>query len=88
MLTMNEEQRTYYSYLLRLWRDDDRGMHRQVDKASHYTEKTTIWLASLESSLSGQRQGFANLDGLFSFLRRQTGTVSGPESEDAGTKGR
>jgi hypothetical protein len=33
------------------------------------------WLASVESSLTGKRQGFASLDDLFAFLRRQTGAV-------------
>jgi hypothetical protein len=85
---MDEEQPNYFSYLLRLWREDDDEMLYQVDEAPDHTDSRPIWLASLQSSLGGQRQGFANLDGLFAFLRRQTGTESGPESEGARTKGR
>jgi hypothetical protein len=84
---MDEEQPNYFSYLLRLWREDDGEMLHQVDEAPDHTESRPIWLASLESSLTGQRQGFASLEDLFAFLRRQTGTVSDPESEEAKMKG-
>ena len=85
---MDEEQPTYFSYLVRVWQEHDDGMLHQLGDASHYTENRTIWLASVESSLTGKRQGFANLDDLFAFLRRQAGTVSDPESEETRTKGR
>jgi hypothetical protein len=52
----------YQSYLLRLWRDNNE-------------EKG--WRASLESAQSGERKGFADLDALFDFLRRQTAARSG-----------
>lgn len=51
------EQLDYQSYLLRLWRVNG-GQES--------------WQASLESTRAGKRIGFANLDALFSFLRRQT----------------
>ena len=56
----------YLSYLLRLWRDT--GSDR-----SRHSEEPPAWRASLESSRSGQRRVFADLDELVAFLRRQTG---------------
>ncbi len=62
---MAREQPDYVSYLLRLWRESgDGGVYRGDEKA--------VWRASVESSLSGERVGFANLEELFEFLRRQT----------------
>jgi hypothetical protein len=37
------------------------------------------WRGSLESSLTGERQGFANLDELVEFLRDRTGIVAEAE---------
>lgn len=85
---MDKKQPNYFSYLLRLWREDGDEMLYHVDEAPDHTESRPIWLASLESSLTGKRYGFANLDSLFSFLRRQAGIVSDPEGEEARTKGR
>jgi hypothetical protein len=75
---MDKERPTYFSYLLRIWRDDE---------APYRPGSKTIRLASLQSSLTGQRQGFASLDDLFAFLRRQAGAVSDAESDEARTKG-
>lgn len=50
----------YLSYLLRLWQVDHQGVTRQ--------EGVTLWRASVESSLTGERQGFASLEELFKFL--------------------
>jgi hypothetical protein len=62
------EQRGYLSYLLRLW---------QVDFAQEGDRSDSeVWRGSLESPLSGERQGFASLDELVEFLRRQTGAVA------------
>ena len=61
-----EQQIDYLAYLLRLWR-------MQSDGAAG-------WRASLMTPASGERHGFANLDDLFLFLRRQTG--AGAEGED------
>ena len=73
----NGERRRYVSYLLRLWQTQQEG--------------AMVWRASLESSRTGERQGFADLDALIAFLRQQTGTASdssgdksGPEDRDAG----
>ena len=52
-----EEQLDYQSYLLRLWR---------------VNSEDDGWQASLESAHAGRRRGFADLEALFSFLRRQT----------------
>lgn len=51
-------ERVYFSYLLRLWQREDSG--------------TTVWLASLEEPLTGERRGFSDLEALFDFLRAQT----------------
>jgi len=56
---MSEEQPNYLSYLLRLWRDGDKG--------------ATSWRASLQSSPSGKPTAFASLPDLFRFLQREVG---------------
>lgn len=55
---MADEKRRYIAYLLRLWQENHTGV--------------SIWRASLEDPHTGQRQGFADLERLFSFLRVQT----------------
>ncbi|MEJ2750952.1 MAG: hypothetical protein P8183_24050 [Anaerolineae bacterium] len=59
---MNETHRGYVSYLLRLWQAEDNG--------------ESVWRASLESSQTGQRWAFANLDEALAFLRAQTSELS------------
>jgi hypothetical protein len=54
---MSSPGRGYLSYLLRLW---------QVGKGEN-----TQFRASLESPYTGQRQGFANLADLFTFLEKE-----------------
>lgn len=61
---MAEEESRYISLLLRLWLADDDG-----DSVSR---------ASLESPLTGECKGFANLDDLFIYLRQ----LSNLKSED------
>jgi len=46
--------RRYESYLLRLWESDEDGQ--------------LIWRASLESTDTGKRNGFADLASLFAYL--------------------
>jgi hypothetical protein len=67
---MAEERRGYIAYLLRLWRERNAG----VD----------VWRASLEDPHTGQRQGFADLDRLLSFLKEQTarGERDGSQTTD------
>lgn len=54
---MTRQKRPYLSYLLRLW--------------AVGPEDTPSWRASLESTRSGERLGFASLDDLCHFLREQ-----------------
>jgi hypothetical protein len=65
---MSGRQTRYLSYLLRLWQDND--------------DDQPIWRASLQSSLTEERQGFAGLDELFAFLRQQVDTDGDRDSED------
>jgi hypothetical protein len=53
------EPQDYFAYLLRLWREKG--------------GETTRWRASLQDPHSGERLGFAHLEDLFGFLRRETG---------------
>jgi hypothetical protein len=61
----HDETPTYLSYLLRLWRTQDR--------------ETCIWRASLEHPGTGERRGFASLEDLMAFLEAQTGELSNTE---------
>lgn len=54
---MDEDQRSYISYLLRLQRVRSQGRW--------------VWRASLESPATGERQRFPNLPSLFAFLEAQ-----------------
>ena len=58
-MAMTDSRRRYTAYLLRLW---------QVTNA-----EGTAWRASLESPRTHERIGFASLDDLVSFLRKETG---------------
>ena len=65
----------YVSYLLRLWRD--------VEGEESMGEKNrAVWRASVVSTLSGKRRGFATLEDLFDFLRH-LGDSEGISSGDA-----
>jgi hypothetical protein len=71
------ERPEYRSYLLRLWQADAPGEGPRSGGVA--------WHGSLESSLTGERQGFANLDELIEFLRNQTGMaveVEGNQNQD------
>lgn len=63
-----ESSPDYVSYLLRMWREAG-------TRESSAEESKPTWRASVVSTLTGKRQGFASLDDLFSFLRRQEGTM-------------
>ena len=65
---MSREQRCYLSYLIRLWQISSEG--------------ELVWRASLESPHTGERKGFASLDGLLDFLREQTGGASDANAEE------
>jgi len=76
---MSRERPDYLSYLLRLWRAGGDG-------GSCGMEEKTVWRASLQSPQTGERIGFASLEELFDFLRRQTGVAS-DSNEGNGGKG-
>ena len=63
---MSTEQ-NYLAYMLRLWQVSSDG--------------EPIWRASLESSHSGERRGFANLELLFAFLGEKTGELAQREEQ-------
>jgi len=63
-----EKQPRYLSYLLRLW---------QVQENEH-----TTWRASLESSHTGEKWGFADLDALCVFLHEQTTILADSDRPD------
>lgn len=48
----------YQSYLLRLWLVEENG--------------NKVWRASLEVTQSGEKHGFASLESMFVFLKKQT----------------
>jgi hypothetical protein len=54
---MSDRRRGYVAYLLRLW---------QVGEAENMP-----WRASLESTQTGQRQGFGSLPELFAYLENE-----------------
>ena len=72
METMDNQQPTARSYLLRLWPTGSAGQQ--------------VWRASLEQVQTGERLGFATLEQLFVFLMQQTEDVSEPP-EGASNKG-
>jgi hypothetical protein len=61
------EQRAYSSYLLRLWRVG--------------TAEEPMWRASLKSAHNGEKVGFASLEDLFHFLRKETGMLPRADRE-------
>jgi hypothetical protein len=52
------EDKTYFSYLLRIWRVVRGGEN--------------VWLASLDEPHTGKRHSFTSLESLFAFLLRQS----------------
>ena len=66
------EQPDYQSYLLRLWR---------VDQAENAVQ------ASLESTHTGGRRGFANLEAMLDFLRQQMAVQAERSSQEGQGRG-
>ncbi len=64
---MMKQPPAYVSYLLRLWQSGE--------------GKDARWRALLESPLTGERHGFANLKDLFAFLDSLTSVAAHPEIE-------
>ncbi len=71
---MSKEKRRYISFLLRLWQAESKGY--------------LVWWASLESSRTEERWGFASLDELFAFLRQLTAGASDSSAGKAESKRR
>ncbi len=71
---MSGEQRSYLSYLLRLWQTKSGG--------------ELVWRASLESPHTGERKSFASLTDLFTFLEQEIGhRAPGQTTPNADEKG-
>jgi hypothetical protein len=67
-MTLREKSngpKDYLSYMLRLWRDSGAEEGHSVNRMG--------WRASLQSPYRSNLIGFASLDDLFAFLRRQAG---------------
>jgi hypothetical protein len=71
---MDKQTPDYHSYLLRLWRVNGGAA------SSSYREP--VWRASLEHPLSGERVGFASVDDLVEYLRRQTAALPDTDGEE------
>ena len=69
----NGEVRDYIAYLLRLWREKG-GV-------------STRWRASLQDPHSGERIGFASLEELIVYLRREMGELLERDVETHGDVG-
>ncbi len=69
---MVQEQIDYASFLLRLWRAEQDGQ--------------IVWRASLESTTTGDRLNFANLEALTSFLAEQLVQWETPQDKAAAPK--
>jgi len=65
---MSKQPGSYLSYLLRLWRIPTAG--------------EATWRASLESPHTGERWGFADLEEMVAFLRRQIDLAPIPRGEE------
>jgi hypothetical protein len=72
---MGKTEPDYLSYLLRLWRADDKDSTQQGDKR-------VVWRASLQNTRTRDRRGFASLEELFRFLQGQTEEPSRTEEEE------
>lgn len=67
---MDSREEKYLSYMLRLWRA--------------VSEAGGAWRASLEDPQTGERKGFADLQGLFGYLSERTepvGSLSAAEDD-------
>ena len=62
----------YLSYLLRLWQENEEAVEGQ---------EGPVWRGSLTSPSTGERVGFASLEGLVAYLEERMAT--GPDSERA-----
>ena len=65
---MAEKTASYFSYLLRLWRED--------------RDDEIVWRASLESAQTAERHNFTTIDDLFDFLCERTTEPTDSEPEE------
>jgi hypothetical protein len=61
-MQMTGQAHTYFSYLLRLWQEQD--------------DEHPVWRASLESAQTGEQIIFATVEELVRFLKQQTASKS------------
>ena len=61
---MAKHKPAYLSYLLRIWQVDD--------------DEARVWRASLQRPGGEERRGFADLEGLFAYLRSQACAAADP----------
>lgn len=69
---MKEKRKPYSAYLLRLWRTQ---------------EVRDTWRVSLEDAETRELRGFANLEDVFAFLRREVEGEALSEETDVKPKG-
>lgn len=67
----------YLSYLLRLWQESDEAV---------VGREAPLWRASLTSPATGERVGFASLEGLVTYLQEQIDATPGTHKEDGSTQ--
>jgi len=70
--TMKAKRKPYSAYLLRLW---------------HTQEVRDAWRVSLEDAETRELRGFASLEDVFAFLRREVEGEATSEEMDAKPKG-
>ena len=61
-MSSSSDTHRYHAYLLRLWQTGEGA--------------TAVWRVLLEDPRTGERHGFADLDGLFAFLNETCHTVA------------
>jgi hypothetical protein len=62
---MKQNQHSYFSYILRLWRVEGEEVQAGCVNESKFR-------ASLDDPQTGDRVGFANLEALFDYIRKVT----------------
>ncbi len=65
---MTDPEKPYLSYLLRLWRVQNRDQ--------------PVWRCSLENVQTGEQRGFSSLEALCVFLDGQTNPLSGDDQAE------
>ena len=71
---MTQKQPDYLAYLVRLWRAND-------ITESRAPAREPVWRVSIENPHTRERQGFASLEELLDFLRKQIGAAPDPNGD-------